>query len=357
MDKKEILKFTGSNSLSLMEAMTRIDANTKGILFVVDSDDRLVGCISDGDIRRWLIKTGDLSASVEDAMNKNPLQIEKANIGQADKLFAEKKITALPVTSDRKIVEVLFAASCGEQNKTAHKKDLAGIPVVIMAGGKGTRLYPYTKILPKPLIPIGDTPILERILSSFYEYKIDEFYLTVNYKSGMIKSYFADGGFPYKVNYVDESIPLGTGGSLKLIQTEFKIPIFVSNCDSLVIADYSEIFDYHVNAKNAITVVAALKNVTIPYGVMHTKENGELVTIEEKPRLSYMINTGMYIVNPDMIKKIPDNQMYHMTHLIEQAMKDGEKVGVYPISEDSFLDMGEFSEMRRMEEKLHIISE
>ena len=357
MDKKEILKFIGSNSMSIVEAMTKIDANEKGILFVVDSDDRLIGCITDGDIRRWLIKTGDLSASVENVMNKNPMQIEKVNIEQADKLFTEKKITALAVTLDETVVDVLFATSSGEQISIKHKGDLAGIPVVIMAGGKGTRLYPYTKILPKPLIPIGDTPILERILNSFYEYKIDDFYLTVNYKSGMIKSYFADGSFPYRVNYIDETIPLGTGGSLKLIKEGFTTPIFVSNCDSLVIADYSEIFDYHINANNAITVVAALKNVTIPYGVMHTKENGELVTMEEKPKLSYMINTGMYIVSPDMIKKIPDNQMYHMTHLIEQAMKDGEKVGVYPISEDSFLDMGEFSEMKRMEEKLHIIGE
>ena len=355
MDKKELLKFIGSNSISIVEAMTKIDENAKGILFVVDSDDRLVGCITDGDIRRWLIKTGDLSASVEKAMNKKPAQIEKANIGQAAKLFAEKSITALPVTLDGMVVDVLFTASSGGQVK--HKRSLAGIPVVIMAGGKGTRLYPYTKILPKPLIPIGDTPILERILNSFHEYKIDDFYLTVNYKSGMIKSYFADGSFPYRVHYVDETIPLGTGGSLKLIKEKFTTPIFVSNCDSLAIADYGEIFDDHVNAKNAITVVAALKNVTIPYGVMHTKENGELVTMEEKPKLSYMINTGMYIVNPDMIKKIPDNRMYHMTDLIDQVMKDGEKIGVYPISEDSFLDMGEFSEMKRMEEKLHIIVE
>ena len=122
-------------------------------------------------------------------------------------------------------------------------------------------------------------------------------------------------------------------------------------------ADYNDIYQHHLNSGNDITIVSALKNVQIPYGVLHTGDNGGLEFIEEKPKLSYFINTGMYIINPETINLIPDDVMFHMTHLVDTVMKNGGKVGTYPASEDSFLDMGEFDEMKRMEQKLNIISE
>lgn len=172
----------------------------------------------------------------------------------------------------------------------------------------------------------------------------------------MIKSYFSDLQPDYRIKYVEETMPLGTGGSLKLIEDKFEQPLFVTNCDALILADYSEIYDYHSKTGNIITIVSALKNITIPYGVLKSEENGKVIGMEEKPKLSYFINTGMYIINPEIIGKIPDNTMFHMTHLVEKVMQEGGRVGMYPISEDSFLDMGEFDEMRRMEEKLNIVS-
>ena len=234
---------------------------------------------------------------------------------------------------------------------------LSGVPVVIMAGGKGTRLYPYTKILPKPLVPIGDTPIVERIINYFSDFGMKSFYMTVNYKKAMIRSYFDEVEKDYTIKYVEENKPLGTGGSIKLIEDRFDRPIFISNCDSLILADYYDIYQHHLNAGNHITVVSALKNIQVPYGVMHTGENGALKSMEEKPKLSYFINTGMYVINPETIDLIPDDTMFHMTHLVEAVMKKGGKVGTYPVSEDSFLDMGELDEMKRMEEKLHIVSD
>ena len=226
-----------------------------------------------------------------------------------------------------------------------------------MAGGKGTRLYPYTKILPKPLIPIGDTPILERIFNRFAEFGVKRFYLTVNYKKNMIRSYFDEVNPNYEIVYIEENKPLGTGGSIKLINEKFNCPIIVANCDSLINADYNDLYKYHIASGNVITIVSSLKRITVPYGVLKTKENGELVEMEEKPKLSYFINTGMYVVNPEVIKLIPSDKMYHMTHLVDDVKKNGGKVGMYPISEDSFLDMGEFDEMRRMEQKLNILQE
>ena len=172
----------------------------------------------------------------------------------------------------------------------------------------------------------------------------------------MIKSYFAELTKDYSIEYIEEDEPLGTAGSLKLISAPFAKPFIVTNCDILIQADYSDIYNYHLTSGNELTIVTALKNIVVPYGVVHSSENGMIETMEEKPKLSYFVNTGMYILNPELIKDIPDNTFYHMTNLADRLLADHRKVGMYPISEDSFLDMGEFEEMRRMEAKINLKS-
>lgn len=358
MNKERLKKFIGTTSMTIVDAMGKIDTNAKGILFIVDAKEVLVGCITDGDIRRWILKTGDLSSSVEEAMMPRPKFLWEEEKKNAERLMIQKRITAVPILNQqRNIVDLVFLSDEMYVKSEKEKKNLRGVPVVVMAGGKGTRLYPYTKILPKPLIPIGETPIVERIINAYVEYGIDKFYMTVNYKKGMIKSYFADVAPDYSIVYVEEEKPLGTGGSIKLIEESFDRPLFIANCDALILADYGDIYDFHIKSGNAITMVSALKNITVPYGVLHSGDNGTLLSMEEKPKLSYFINTGMYVMDPKMIEKIPNDTMFHMPQLVDAVMKDGGKVGAYPISEDSFLDMGEFNEMRRMEEKLHIVTE
>lgn len=355
MNNERLPQFIGRRDMRMVDAMEMIDHNASGVLFITDESRHLLGCLTDGDIRRWLIKTGDLSADVSQAMTTTPIRISVDERGTCRAVMKQRHINALPVVDgDGMLVDVVLRADFENNKEVVVRTTLSGVPVVVMAGGKGTRLYPYTKILPKPLIPIGDTPIVERIMNRYTEYGMCSFYMTVNYKKEMIRSYFAEGDFPFSITYVEENKPLGTGGSLKLIETPFDRPLFVTNCDALILADYDKIYDYHVKNKNVITMVASVKNITIPYGVIHTKENGELVDMEEKPKISYMINTGMYVVNPDAIGLIPDDCMFHMTHLVEKVHEMGGRVGVYPVSEDSFLDMGEFDEMKRMEEKLKI---
>ena len=194
-------------------------------------------------------------------------------------------------------------------------------------------------------------------MNRFSEYGVNEFYMTVNYKKEMIKSYFAEIYPIYRINYIEETKPLGTAGSIKLIQKEFDTPVIITNCDILIDADYSKIFEYHKESGNALTIVSALKNIVVPYGVLHFKERGIITSIEEKPRLSYFINSGMYVLNSELIKKIPDDTFFHMTDMADMLMQEGYQIGLYPVSEDSFLDMGEMEEMHRMEEKLNIRTE
>ena len=357
MKTEELFKYLAESECQLVEAMKIIDQNTKGIIFVVNKERSLLGVLTDGDIRRWIIKTGKLDVQIQHIMNSNPKFVYQDSLSTADQIFEKNKITALPVINNwGKVEDILFNYEI-DKHEHGQKQGLEGIPVVVMAGGKGTRLYPYTKILPKPLIPIGDIPIIERIFQQFAGYGTKDFWVTVNYKKNMIMSYFAEVTKNYELHYVEETSPLGTGGSLHLIPDQFTKPVIVTNCDILIEADYEDIYKHHLSSGNKMTIVTALKNIIVPYGVVHPQENGAIDSMEEKPKLSYFVNTGFYIINQDIIHKIPKNQFFHMTDLADLLMKEGERVGMYPISEDSFLDMGEFEEMHRMEEKLEKIME
>lgn len=349
---RKLSDYISKSDISVVQAMEKIDQGTKGILYVTGDNDELVACITDGDIRRWIIKTGDLSAPVSRFMTREPKYIFENDIINAADVLKKYSIRSVPVVNSRmQIIDIIFS----DQKVSFYQEqegNLKDVPVVIMAGGKGTRLYPYTRILPKPLIPIGDVPIMERIINGFTSYQVNDFYITVNYMRSMIKSYFKDISPDYRLHYVDEDKPLGTGGSLGLINTRFDKPFFVTNCDIIVQANLADIYKQHIEEKNEITIVTSLKKVVVPYGVLTVSSGGYVNCIQEKPSNSYLINTGMYVINPEMINLIPENTFYHMTQLVEDAISKGYKVGIYPVTEDAFWDMGEIEELQRMEEKL-----
>lgn len=355
MTDKLLKNYLVNTNVTLVDALTRIDSNKHKTLFVVDDDNKLLGTVTDGDIRRWIMKHGGTDGCVADFMNKNPRYIFQNEANQAALVMKKHQIFAVPVLdANLKLVDICFDDVSNPIREMGLDNSLADIPVVIMAGGKGTRLYPFTKILPKPLIPIGDIPIIERIIDKFCDYGAKDYYLTVNYKKNMIKSYFTEVNPDYNLYYVEEDKPLGTAGSIRLIEDKFNTPVIVTNCDVLIEAEYNKILKYHQESGNGITIVAALKNIVVPYGVLKAKSKGVIESMEEKPRLSYFINTGMYVLNPDLLQRIPADVVYHMPDLAEKMMQEGKKVGMYPISEDSFLDMGQFEEMKRMEEKLDL---
>lgn len=359
MNSEQLKGFLSAGNITVVEAMQKIDANAKGILFIVNGECRLEGVVTDGDIRRWIIRTANLQQRISEMMNKAPKYICLKEIHTALEYMERMQINVLPVLDPSgKVVDVVVRDESGDIKMPMPAKQLLeNVDVVIMAGGKGTRLYPFTKILPKPLIPIGDVPIMERIIGRFCDYGVKNFIATLNYRKTMIRSYFADLMTNYKMDYVEENKPLGTAGSLKLIQKSFEKPFIVTNCDILIDADYTDIYNHHCESGNLLTIVTALKNIVVPYGVINARENAIVDSMEEKPKMSYFVNTGMYVLSPELLDWIPEDTFYHMTNLADDLLKHGKQVGMYPISEDSFLDMGEFEEMRRMEKKLNLKAE
>ncbi len=335
-------------SITIKDTIKALDKGAKKVVIVTE-DDKLVGIVTDGDIRRWILKNGDLQENVSEVMNDSPVYLDYIYKDNAKKVMIDKSIECLPLVDDKKrIVDIIFLND-GLNINNFEKID---IPVVIMAGGQGTRLYPYTKILPKPLIPIEDIPIVERIINRFNDYGCKSFYLTVNYKKNMIKAYFNEIDRDYDVFYIEEEKPLGTGGSLHLLKDKLKETFFVSNCDILIDANYSDIIKYHKKNNNKITVITSLKNYTVPYGVINLSENGDISSTKEKPEYNFLVNTGMYVLEPDVLEDIPENEFYHITYLIDKYIEEDKKVGTYPITENCWLDMGEFKEMERMVEKI-----
>ena len=221
-----------------------------------------------------------------------------------------------------------------------------------MAGGKGTRLKPITNVIPKPLVPIGEKTILEVIMDQFEAIGCQKFYMSVNYKSDMLRFYLDQLEHKYDIDFFEEEKPLGTIGSVALLKGTIKTPFFVSNCDIVIDQDMRDVFDYHCHNNNDLTIVTAVKSFQIPYGVIETGENGLMTALKEKPELTYMINTGVYILNSECIDEIPQGEFFHITQLIEKIKARGGRVGCFPVSEHAWKDIGEWSEYLKMIEVL-----
>ncbi len=343
----EVKEFLIDEEVTMIEAMEQLDKVAKKVLFVV-REERFVAAITDGDIRRWILKKGNLDAKVKNIANYSPKFLSEENRDKAKEYMNKHSIEALPILDkENNIISVVL----WNDAEIELKRNLT-VPVVIMAGGFGKRLYPYTKILPKPLIPIGEIPIVEHIMNRFNQHGSTQFYLVVNHKKNMIKAYFNEIEKNYKVDYVDEDKPLGTGGGLSLLKGRIDTTFILSNCDILIEEDYGKIYTYHKKENNIITMVCSLKNIKIPYGVVEISATGEIESMKEKPELSFFTNTGVYIVESKVIEELEDNRAIGFPDIIERYKSQGEKIGIYPISENSWMDMGQIDEMEEMRRRL-----
>lgn len=335
-------------SATIIEALKQMDTEKVKSLFVF-TEDKFEGLLTIGDIQRAILKGIDLSSTVSSILSKDKIYASVGETIESIKIkMSRLRAECMPVVDeDGNLVDVYFWKDLLGDLTQKNVPNIS-LPVVIMAGGKGTRLAPLTNVYPKPLIPIGEKTIVETIMDKFVAHGCHDFYMSVNYKADTIKNYFDFINNPnYNIHYFQEDKPLGTAGSLRLLKDKINSTFFVSNCDILIEEDYSEILDYHRNNNNELTVVAAVKTFSIPYGTITTGENGILESIEEKPTLSFKINTGLYILDPSLIDEIPD-EFYHITHLMEKLKSEGRRVGVYPISQNDWKDMGEWNEYLKM---------
>jgi len=342
-----------SKSISIRQAMKILDKTAEKCLLVIDENNRLLGTLTDGDIRRSILDGLKVSRDIASSYNSNPKVVYKNNntLKEAENLMLNNNLVLIPVIDDNNIViDYLTLSDIGSEPE--NKKILRDIPVVIMAGGKGTRLEPFTKVLPKPLVPINDKPIIEHIIESFTIIGTSDFYMTVNYKGKILKAYFDELQPDYKINFVEEEKPLGTAGSLRFLNKKFKSSFFVTNCDIMINVDYSSLYEFHKKGNYDITLVASAKEYIIQYGNCILNEDGHLSHIDEKPKYDYLINTGLYVLNPDVLGYIPKNKFFHITHLIEELKKKNKKIGVFPIDDDAWIDVGEWSEYEKALEKL-----
>lgn len=340
--------FIVSPETSIIEIMEKINSNLNGIVYVC-KDEKLLGAVTDGDIRRYILKNRTIMGCSEDVMNSAPQYIYIGDECDVYEVMRNNHIKSIPIVDkERCIHDICFL------NENKVKKTALNIPVVIMAGGKGTRLYPYTQILPKPLIPINDKTITELIMENFEEYGCTSFTMIVNYKKEFIKAYFHENEIQRDVKFVDENEFMGTAGGLKLLEGTIRETFFMSNCDILIEEDYAEMLKYHRQHKNIITIVCALKKQIFPYGTIETTEDGSIIALKEKPTFEFLTNTGLYIIEPEFLDLIPENTYIHITDVIEACIAKKLNVGVYPVRDEAWMDMGEFEEMRRMEEKLNV---
>lgn len=338
-----------SEKATLKQALEQLDKVLVKVLMVVDSDAAFVAALTDGDVRRSILANASLETSVSMIANYNPAYIECDDEKLAWEVMTGKLINALPVLDDEKKIIKVYVNNVNELDDNSEK---LSIPVVIMAGGLGTRLYPYTKILPKPLIPVADVPISERIIQSFTKIGCEEFHMVVNYKKSMIKAYFNDADCNYNIRFWDENKPLGTGGGLYILKDSINDTFILTNCDILILDDVREIVKHHKEKNNKVTMVCSLKNFEIPYGVVNFSEGGEISSFEEKPQMSFFTNTGYYILEKDIFDYINQDEKIGMPDIIDRMRNDGQKVGIYPISENTWLDMGQFDTMESMEIRL-----
>jgi dTDP-glucose pyrophosphorylase len=351
---KEFGRLLINKDATVREAMKLLDETAEKILFVIENDNKLFGSLTDGDIRRWILGDGKLDVAVEKVCFKETYFVfTKYEIEKVKDEILKRKILYVPVVDNRKIIKEFLVWDKIFDGKVTRKiYDKLDIPVVIMAGGLGSRLDPFTRILPKSLIPIGDKTIIEKIIEKFLDYKINHFYITVNHKAKIIKSYFEELQPDYKVSFLAEDKPLGTVGALKFLEDEINGDILLTNCDIIIDADYYDLILHHKESKNLITLVASVKHYHIPYGICEVETGGQLVNINEKPEYEFLVNTGMYVINSAALKYIPKNKFFHVTHLIEQAKLSGENVGIYPIGENSWVDTGEWAEYKKTISKL-----
>ena len=332
--------------ISVRSAIITLKKSGYRCLVIVSKKNELLGTLTDGDLRSAILKGIGIKNSIRNLYNRKPkfIDIKNNNSSLIRNLFIKYNLYLLPITEKKKIKKIISWSECFSK-----KENLSNISAFILAGGKGTRLEPFTNVLPKPLIPIKGEPIIKMILSKFEEYEIINYWISINFKSEIIKSYLKSVKIKGKINFINEKKPLGTIGSLSLLpRKKLSDNIIISNCDVLIQDNYFNIYQHHIKKKLDMTLVVCYKNYRIPYGSCSVTNFGILKKIMEKPEYKHFVNIGFYIMKKKLVKIIPKNSPLDMDKFIAQLKTKGKKIGVYPIDDSSWKDVGEWNEYKKV---------
>jgi len=332
---------------SLLTAMDIINRTSLGIALVVDEHDRLLGTIVDGDIRRAVLRGLNLQSSAGDAMRGNPVT---AQAGQAPEaylnLMLAHKILQLPIVGPSGAVVSLVLLN------DLHAELAGGLKAVIMAGGLGMRLRPLTDAVPKPMLPVGDRPMMEHVLDHLRQSGIHEVVVATHYKGEMIQDHFGDGAsLGMAIRYVNEKQQYGTIGGLRLVREQFTGPFLVINGDVLTTLDFSAMRIFHCQHQAEMTVAVRKHDLHVPYGVVQV-EGSSVVGLDEKPTMDLFINAGIYLINPEVIDAIPEGQQFDATDLILTLIHSQRRVEAFPILE-YWKDIGHHPDYEQANADLH----
>lgn len=323
-----------SPDMTMEETISIIDKGALKLALVVDEQMQLLGIVGDGDIRRALIRHISMDSPISEVMNVSPMVVE-VGMSQARllNLMKSKGLLAIPIVNKRELVGLETL------QKILTKKSYDN-PVFLMAGGFGTRLKPLTDTCPKPLLKLGEKPILETILESFINVGFHQFYISTHFMPEAIREHFGDGShWGVDIHYVHEEEPLGTGGSLGLLPKDLPdLPLIMMNGDVLTKIDFEELLNYHNTESPTCTMCVREDEYKIPYGVVEA-QGSKITSLVEKPTQKYFINAGVYVVSRELVRSVSTNQKVDMTDLIEQSINKAEYVAMFPVHE-YWLDIG-----------------
>ena len=333
----------------IIEAVRILDAVASQILLVTGADDKLLATLTDGDVRRAILAGKALDRPVIEIANREPRMM-------ASETPPEEILKAMQTFYVRHIPLVDGTGSVvGIAGLDSPFTEEVALPncAVIMAGGKGTRLYPLTRDLPKPMIKLAGRPILELIIEGLVARGIVHIYISVNYHAKIIKNHFRDGNkFNATIEYLEESEPLGTAGALRLLPPGIKDPILVMNGDLLTKADFRGLIDFQATSGADAVIAVRSYDIEVPYGVV-TVDGNSLTGIEEKPTQSFLVNAGLYILGPSVLNNLPPSRRFDMTDLITQMRDNDIRIDVFPLRE-YWLDIGHHDELERARDDVNI---
>lgn len=330
--------------------MVLLDQTPDKCLIVTEDSGKFLGTLTDGDVRRAILTGRLVSDNISQVYFKKSCVINQSSFNEesALSLIKDNELPLLPILDKSgSVVDYVSLQKLGIRQRDNDL--LTDTPVVIMAGGKGTRLQPLTNFLPKPLIPVGnETTLIEKIISQFTKFGCKKFIISVNYKSKLIKSYFEELNPDYEVKFIEEDKPLGTIGSLALAKKYIDKSFFVTNCDILVKANLSDFKKHHLDGNFNATIMASTKRYVIPYGTCELKNDGSLARIIEKPIHELLINTGLYFFERTILDCITPNTKLEATDLIQLLISNSKKIGIFPINSESWSDFGQLDELNKL---------